>query len=506
MKKHFLQRDYQKTISVYGLVLLVLTVNRIIPFRTDPQSFGWSPAQTISGYSLDDQPPILIADQNRTVHAFTSEWLSLDSVVSVRRIIYNQWSLESGWTNPIDILLSPVKEARVTDAFLDNKGFIHVVFFGGDYVDADIYYSKAPLEDASNARSWSAPIVIGESAGDPENAVFAEDEQGFLYVVYSGRQYGNGVYVVNSKDGGETWSESTPIFLADSDAPYPYYIHAIKSKSGWLHIVWNVYSVEGQGRGIYYSRSDDGDKWSDPSLLAYTQDDLGTQTPTIIEYQNELLAIYNLPPKITMRRSADNGETWQDSVTMFPRHVGVNAALSAVIDSNDVLHLFFGQRIPGAGGADIHGMWHSVWANDRWTEPEAIVKGPKIRDLEGYTSFDPNFARAIVSQGNVILVTWRTDPGSKGNGVWFSYKIIDAPESPVVQLPTLFVDTVAPPEPTLVEDISIRTPLPSNLPVDDYLLDNSSVSGNIGWIFLGMVLIVILFIVSVLITAKKRYY
>ncbi len=452
MKKQHPQRYYQKTIYVYGLALFLLTVNWTVPFQSDPQSFGWSPAQTIPGYSLENLPPILVADQNRTVHAFTSEWLPSDGADSVRGVIYSQWSVENGWTNPIDILLSPIKEARVTDAYLDKDGFINVVFFGGDGTAGDIYYSKAPLEEASNARSWSVPIVIGENAEDPEAAVFAEDRQGYLHVIYSGKQYGNGVYVVSSKDNGETWSESMPIFLADSDAPYISLLRAIHTDSGWLHVIWNVYSVEGQGRGIYYSRSEDGNKWSDSSLLVYAQVGLGTQTPTIIEYQDRLLAIYNLTPKITMRQSTDNGETWQDPAIMFPRHVGVNGTLSPVIDSNGVLHLFFGQRIPGTGDADIHGMWHSVWENNRWTEPNAVIKGPRVVDTKGLTSFDPYDAHAVVSQGNVILVTWRTDPGDvKNNGVWFSYTVLNAPELPVAtSQPPTDVNVIASPIPTVV--------------------------------------------------------
>ena len=98
------------------------------------------------------------------------------------------------------------------------------------------------------------------------------------------------------------------------------------------------------------------------------------------------------------------------------------------------LHLFFGQRIPGS--PDIHGMWHSTWENDGWSEPEGIITGRKVLDKEGFTSFDPVQAQAAVSQGNVILVTWMTDFGSKGNGVWYSYKELNLPELPIVPLPS----------------------------------------------------------------------
>jgi hypothetical protein len=82
-------------------------------------------------------------------------------------------------------------------------------------------------------------------------------------------------------------------------------------------------------------------------------------------------------------------------------------------------------------------MWHSRFINNRWIEPESLIKGPRVVDRSGDKGFDPNFARAVVSQGNVILVTWRTDPGAGANGIWYSYKKIAAPELPIAVYPTL---------------------------------------------------------------------
>jgi hypothetical protein len=242
------------------------------------------------------------------------------------------------------------------------------------------------------------------------------------------------LYVVNSVDGGETWSEPTSIFFTNRDEPYIFELQIVESESAWLHAIWAVNSIVNQGRGIYYARSQDGNAWSEPILLADATEGFGTRTPAIIEYNDNLFALYNLPGKIKMRQSSDGGITWDDPYNIFPRHQGVNGSLSLVIDGNNDLHLFFGQRI--SGSPDIHGMWHSTFTNNRWIEPEAIVKGPRIVDVTGENGFDPNFARAIVSQGNLILLTWMTDPGAGRNGIWYSYKQIDAPELPVVGLPT----------------------------------------------------------------------
>jgi len=484
---------------VYFVVFILLIA--IQPFQVKAQDFRWSAPKTIPSYHPATWPPILVADQNRTVHAFSYQWL--EGGESGRAIVYNNWTLEQGWTAPIDIILSPVDDARLTDVFLDKDGNFHLLFFGGDNTFANIYYSTAPAAIADNALVWSRPIVIGRNAGDPEGAVFFEDEQGTIYVIYNGRAVGNGLYVVNSTDGGASWSNATPMFFTVSDEPNIDYLQVIKGQSGWVHAVWGVYDVGGQGRGIYYSNSRDGYEWSEAVLLADATEGLGTHTPTIIEYNDRLFVLYNLPGKIKMRQSSDGGMTWDDPFNIFPRHVGVNGSLSLVIDGNNDLHLFFGQRI--SGSPDIHGMWHSVFLNNRWVEPEGIIRGPKILETENYNSFDPYEARAVVSQGNTILVTWRTDPGSKGNGVWYSYKRVDAPESPVVQLPTSKIETVTSPEPTLADNITDLTPLPSDLPLEDSLLNTPSSPLDAGSVFLGILLVITLFVTTVLIIAKRRY-
>lgn len=375
------------------------------------------------------------------VHALSSQWLTPEDGPSTRVIVYNQWTLDNGWTEPIDILLSPVKEARITDAYLDETGILHVVFWGGDGTAADIYYSNALAVDAGKASAWSPPLEIAQNAGDPESALLVEDARGTLHVVYSGREQGKGVYEVQSEDGGRTWSTSNVLFLTVATEPNIVLFRLISKESGSLHIVWNVYSEEGQGRGIYYARSENGSDWSDPVALAIAKEGLGTQTPTLIVFDDELFMVFNMTPKIMMRRSTDDGNTWSDPALMFPRHVGVNGRVALVIDASDQLHLFFGQRITAS--PDVHGMWHSMWSNNRWTEPESLARGPRVEDPQGRDSFDPFEARAAISRGNVILVVWRTDPGLTPNGVWFSYKMLDISESPLQILPTPQVQEVA---------------------------------------------------------------
>ena len=134
-------------------------------------------------------------------------------------------------------------------------------------------------------------------------------------------------------------------------------------------------------------------------------------------------------------QSTDDGQTWTNPVRIAPHHIGRNGAVSLAIDSNDILHLLFGERIPGVGSADIHGMWHTTFQNGNLNEVEPVVSGPLIMDKEGQSGFDPYDAHAIISQGKTLLVTWQTDPGNSKNGVWYSFITLDSPILTSIALP-----------------------------------------------------------------------
>jgi hypothetical protein len=423
-------------LRLWALVIVLISLTRLnMPAVSAQEPTQWPPQERIPGYDDETEPPSLIADPNRTVHAFAYQQIG-DEGKEIA-ITYNQWTVKDGWTPPIDVLLSPIKhEARVPSAFLDQAGIVHVAFYGGDETEANIYYSQAPLVRAGQAPAWSKPTLVGDAASSPSLVALTGDDKGDLVILYSGKREGWGLYAVYSADGGDTWTDSAPAFLTYGDF-FPVILKLYRGQSGLIHAVWDVRDIGGNGRQINYANLDPGDRqWSEPVVLAEADTGYGVLAPTVIEHDGSVFAAYIATPKLTMRRSSDDGRTWTEPVTPF-RHTGVNGTLSFAVDSNDDLHLLWAQRITGS--PDIHGMWHSTWQGGGWTEPEAVVSGPMINDPFRDQSFDPYNAEAVVSQGNVLMATWRTDPGpqNKANGVWYSYKRLDAPEAPVVALPTI---------------------------------------------------------------------
>jgi hypothetical protein len=442
-----------------NLLVILLTGGNLSP--VSQEVYKWSPQQRIPDYQNRSYPTFFLADQNKTVHAFSSQWIGED--VTSRAIIYNKWTLDQGWTKPVDILLSPFKaEARLLGAFLDKAGWMHVIFFGGDNTQANIYYSKAPADHADKVNAWSIPALVAEGALDPENGAIKGDDNGNMIILFSGNLDGNGIYAIYSADYGESWSAPEGIFLTNNDKLFPYESKLYLSSSGDAYTVWSIYDVAGQGASVNFSRLNTGQQlWSKPLTFAVGTG-LGVSHPNIIEYDGYLIiAYYNYNENAQwLIESKDDGQSWTEPVRIAPTHIGRNGPVSLVIDSKDVLHMFFGERIPG--NPDIHGMWHVTYYKGQLGPVEAVVSGPMVIDKLGGNGFDPVEAKAVVVQGNLLFVAWVTDPGIPFNGVWYSYSKLNAPELPVIPLPSQPVlpditstETVAPP-PVVTPTISIK--------------------------------------------------
>lgn len=404
----------------------------------------WSMRQRIPGSHDRVQTPYLAADQNGTIHAFHSQPVGENE--SLVDIVYSRWNLEQGWTEPVDVLLSPFRgKAEVKGVFLDQTGRLHLIFFGGDDVAAAIYYSWVQAIDAGRAPAWSTPMLIGKTALTPAEAALIGDEEGNLLVVYSGNIDDKAIYAVNSSDAGNTWSEPIPISWSYRVDQHLWALQLYRDARKNLHAVWTVNNERGVGYSIEYIRSENGfDHWSLPVELALFNEERGYEVdwPAIVSHEGRMFLIYNdfHPPKRMMRVSADEGRIWSEPVEVFAPTRGEYGAATFAVDSGNTLHVIFGDR------GRTRNLWHSVWRENTWQAPQPLVPDAELALIRpGHPlTFHPQRPRAVISQGNVLFVVWRQDWGDVQNGSWYSYLMLDTPELEHVPLPTAFYPTPTP--------------------------------------------------------------
>jgi hypothetical protein len=431
------------------------------PVEAQSQPLVWTPQQRIPGYLDRTEPPVLVADSTGIVHAFAYQQIGNPDDGRQIGIIYSSWTYEDGWNLPTDIILSPVQnQARVMDVYLDPGGIFHLVFYGGDEEEAYLFYSRAHIRHAYRASGWTRPIVIGERPLTPSLARLTGDGQGNLLVFYIANLDGPGLFSIASADNGAAWDDPLPFFLTYNRFHRLGDIAMRWGQANRLHLTWQIVDDRGQNVGGYYSQMNGvNGNWTTPMLIDEgigVSRGMGVANATVVEHDGQIILAYNngippegVPPTNWIRVSQDNGQTWTDRARISREHVGRNGRLSFVVDSSNRLYLFFGLRIPTGGVTAIHGMWYTIWQDGEWSRSEAVVSGP------GGRGFDPYDARAIITLGNRLLLTWRTDPGNSQPGVWFSATVLD---SPSIAAGSISLPTPAPPGSALDTGASDRAP------------------------------------------------
>ena len=503
-----------RIVGLWVLALLVVFVSAVSarPAGAAQPGAAWSVAERIPDYGDNSAAPYLVADRYGTVHAVNSQIAG-----SKVAVVYRRWTLADGWTPPTDILLPPVGgDANVQGLYLDGEGVLHVVFHAGTQAQAGIYYSKAPVSSANSAPVWTAPVLVGKDASHLAYAILAGDEGGALIVAYSGVGAGNGLYAVVSLDSGKTWSEPSVVFLTRDLRRDVSEIRGCVDSRGQLHVVWSVSNQAGNSEAVYYSRlTADRRVWSNPVVVG---ENTGYEADmaAIVEHGNELFVMYHTADDLAvtrwMKRSGDGGKTWSPRVLPFAQFRGTYGHPVFVHDSSGTLHVVLGNRLPAAQGAakpDTHGMWHAVWQKDRWSGLEPIISGPQVKQGE---LFDPTDPQAVVVQGNVMLVTWRTDPGLGGNGAWYSYTTLNAPALPLLAsptpapTPTIALAATALPRPTS-QTAHASLPAPSPERQTPSIAEPMPSQDPTGWLIFGIAPAVVLVSVVVagrLISGRRR--
>lgn len=457
----------------------------------------WTDFENISGTPTSSTYPCIATDAAGNVHVLWSEDVggetenleyNQDGTPKLDRrgnqvncltapgntLYYTRWDGER-WLPPIDIYIAPLGHAEYPAAGVDQQGILHVVWVGGTITrQVQLHYSRAPVAKAMSAREWTKPFVLAEPVlMGCYTTDIAVDQTGGLHVLYSQLGTEPGAYVINSFDGGRTWSR--PMLLYPTYDPYGEQegvstMKVIADRTGRLHATWTRYNRDGNGEAILYTQSVDlGQTWSEPLEVAVHQPGwYETDWLNVAAVGDEVHLVWEGGEQafLNERVSRDGGLTWNEPRRILPSLVGENGWADLVVDSANQLHLLVVMRF--AANQEIHGVWYSRWENDHWRDPVLLsMSSQRFHALTGrdhrasteellkntFTDLGVRYQKSAIIEGNKLFVIVVNE---WGGDIWSSHTALPAPHIP----PQPYPEPTATLAPTATSQL-VHTPVPA---------------------------------------------
>jgi hypothetical protein len=436
-----------------------------------PQELVWSPVTLATRQASRFLSLALVADAGGLVHVFWSQTNDADLSKPDSAIYYARWEEERLWSQPVAILNSPEEPVDQPAVALDSAGDLLLVWRRGQ--EGEIAFSRANANQAALPETWSQPQVLSNPQRSASSPGILADREGSIYVVYAVPiNEGRGIYLTQSEDGGQTWSDPTQVFDAASagwvmlDQP-----RLALTGNGVLHLLWTRYALRSdqpEPLALFYARSqDDGKTWTAPepvveNPVAWSRI-LGVGENTVFRFWQESTA--GQTTTLWHERSLDNGQTWERiaPISIFGEAVG---GPSLAWDGIGELNLL--QVVSRSIGK--YTLLHWIWDGERWGNG-----GSLLLDIEQDTILN-NLASAISPQGylSVVLSARVLDQALEPHGdeLLFTERSVELPEGQ----PTPSPPVPAAPAVTLLPKLE-PTAQPTRTPTPD-LADLISTVGS----------------------------
>jgi hypothetical protein len=394
----------------------------------------WSQLSSVTDDNLKIEAIELVSTDDGLIHAFFSQHQD-------PAIYYTYWDGET-WSHITPVLKLPDGEAGWPAAVaVGNELFLIAPNNQGA-----LYFSRATSGNAATESSWSTPTRL-EMGNDGEigSADVASDATGTVYLVYSvPLNEERGIYLVQLKDNGTSWSEPLQVFngvAAGFDlvgAP-----SLLVSKNGFLHIIWTQQSIRGGGVpqpvSVYYTRSEDGgDTFND--ALRIVEEPVAWRE-MMADGKGILHLLWqpqDAPATVWDQVSSDGGNTWQ-----YPQGLPDEGGLAAVTgDPAGRLNFV---------SVDPNSLGHWLWDGGRWqleTPPNWSLSTQQETQVE-------LLAATVNKQGKMMVVL--AEPVGQGKvaerKLLYSTRTLELSikQTAVQQVPTqtLLLPSLTPTTPTL---------------------------------------------------------
>jgi len=411
----------------------------------------WSDPASVAETEAFPGLPALAADSEGQLHLLWSEAAAPDDIGLA--LLYARQdrsntpdSEDTRWSNPT-VVLQPTEGGIEQPALVVAGDRLHAVWRGGE--NGQVFYSQAFTTDAYVASAWKQPQPLPapvEMGSWPDIAV---GPGGTLHVVYAvPLNEERGIYYTRSEDG-EQWSPAQRVFDA-AEAGWMMSDHprlAVDSE-GTIHVIWvraTPFAAAGRGQAIYYAQSRDGGQtWSQATEMAAGP----YNWPEVIADGAGLVHLFwnatGTEPDWWHRQSSNGGQDWNQPERV-PGFEGVSGPVAAVGDGAGSVHLV-------GLGMDQDGepaLLHESWNGQRWVEPEVFRLDMAMDD------YLPGASAALLPALGQMDVVFRGRTGSEGETqqvkLWHAQRIVPTIVATAVPAytPQPTSTPTAPPAPTV---------------------------------------------------------
>lgn len=415
----------------------------------------WShPTIVVSGES-EMSSPVTISDPDGRIHVFWSQPDESSGNAAPNEIYYLRM-MDERWSHPALILKYQEGKADQISAAVRADGRMMVVWSGGN--SGEIHFSRADSAQAMSTLDWTNPQILPSPRPVGSSPDIVVNDTGVIHVAYAiPLNEERGVYITNSSDGGDTWSDPVIVFdavAAEWDMVDD--VHLTQTPDGHLHILWTRHTVPGGSgpQALYYAHSDDGGKkWSEADMVVgkpiIWSEIIGIGKDTVHRFWQE-----NSNGRRTLwhQISQDQGNTWGIPINISIFNVEL-LSISISSDSSSQLHLL--QSTKEFSGKTF--LQHWTWNNKKWIRNEALDLGIDL------IAIPDSMDTTISTEGLLAVLYAGLTTGEENdeilNNLFFTNRSLDLPE---VTQPTLSALPSPTPTPApMLETISIPTSMPT---------------------------------------------
>ncbi len=487
-----------------------------------PQNPGWKPSQVLQTTDSAITDLHIIEDQQKQWHAFwlQNEILDIPPGTLVkpiaRRIAYYSYFEGKQWSLPVSMFMPSSNTGSSTTSREDEQiAQLEVAvdaenrFFAiwKNQLGGEVFFSwctgKAPI----SVLDWSPPSIVYSIPVEATDLSIQLAPNHAIQILYAIPINENrGVYLVESRDLGKTWSAPLTILKGASKGwdvvSKPVLVY---SADGSYHVsVVHQTMLEGNSaKGLYEIHSfDQGISWTEPENVSPNM----ILWHTLLPNGNNLHRLWAEKDPGDQRTillhqiSQDAGRSF-GRVTRITDWEGSSSAIQATLDEAGQIHLVFLSQQP-LGNVDLK---YLVWNASGWDEIDALNFGI-LQESNLNIPLDFRVRKDGIAGVLLGLPLYNPEQQQKVTTLLGSYREVVVPPAPI--LPTAAPITPSSPEPTPTPNpspttVATSTPPP---PVETSTLNpNTPPAGStnrniylmIGGAFSGLLILIVLGIAGI---------